>query len=348
MNSSWTVSPLAAGDVADLIGRHPLDLEVGLHRRDPGTVGRQRLGQLLLLRRADPRARLRILRDEVRGAQVGQELAATDDDQMFGGDGHLTHEVARHENGPPPRRQRLHELADPDDAFGVEAVHGLVEHHHLRVTEHGGRDAETLGHTEREAANPLLRDLAHARHVEHLVHPLGGDAVGLAQRHEMGPRGATAVDVLGVEQGADLAHRILRAPEALPVDQGLAGLRPVEAQDEPHRRRLARTVRPEETGDDARLNGERQVVDGELVPVALAQTVHLYHAGPLPSSGIVWCQQNAAPRCAVSRPGHPTGRPKRVISFSQPLLSRQEVDSASISVGAAEPVKGFRVRRSTQ
>ncbi len=257
-----------------------------------------------------------ILGDEVRRAHVGEQPAATDDDQMFGRDGHLAHEVAGHEDGPPPRRQRLHELPDPDDALGVEAVHGLVEHQHRGSPSMAAAMPEPLGHTEREATDPLLGDLAHARHLEHLVHALGRDAVGLAQRHEVGPRRAAAVDVLGVEQGPDLAHRILGRAEALPVDQGLAGCRPVEPQDQPHRRRLAGPVRPEETGDDARLNGERQVVDGELVPVALAQTAHLNHAGlsrVLASCGVSKTRRRAVP--FLVRP------PYRAPDQAQPIFS---------------------------
>jgi hypothetical protein len=50
--------------------------------------------------------------------------------------------------------EHLHQVPDPQDAFGVEPVDRLVEQQDLRVTEHGHGHAEPLAHAEREAPYP--------------------------------------------------------------------------------------------------------------------------------------------------------------------------------------------------
>src|SRR6185312_9029861 len=54
----------------------------------------------------------------------------------------------------------------------------------------------------------------------------------------------------------------------------------VEAENHPHRRRLARPVRPEEAGDPARPHGEGKPVDRERGAESLAETFYLDHRVP--------------------------------------------------------------------
>jgi hypothetical protein len=84
---------------------------------------------------------------------------------------------------------------------------------------------------------------------EHLVHPAAGDAVALSQAEQMVIGPAAAVQRLGVEEGAHLAH-----------GGGLPG-----------------AVRAEEAGDQAGPDGERQVADGRGGAVALRQVVGFDH-----------------------------------------------------------------------
>jgi len=60
-------------------------------------------------------------------------------------------------------RQGLEELADPGDAFGVQAVDRLVKHQDRRVAEQRDGDAETVLHTEREALDPAAASVRVAR-----------------------------------------------------------------------------------------------------------------------------------------------------------------------------------------
>src|SRR3954451_5461910 len=211
--------PLARGDVTDLIGGHAVPLQIALGPGDLSATRAQGGHQLVPLRRADPGVGLGVGGDEVGGAHVRQQPAAADDDEVLRGQRHLAHEVAGHEHGPAAPGEGVHELADPDDALGVEAVHRLVVHQDLWIAEHGGGDAEALGHAQGEAADPLLGHLAQPGQLQHLSHSGAGKTVALAQRHQVRLRRTAAVYVLGVEQGADLTHGRLRGAVGVPVDE---------------------------------------------------------------------------------------------------------------------------------
>ena len=81
----------------------------------------------------------------------------------------------------------------------------------------------------------------------------------------------------GLEQPADLVQRRGMVAVVLPVYGYIAGRGPIEAEDQPHRRRLAGAVRAEEAGHDAGLDGECQIVDGALIAVHLRQGGSLDH-----------------------------------------------------------------------
>ena len=138
---------------------------------------------------------------------VGDQVAPADDDHVGRRERHLAHQVARDENGPALGRQRLHERADPDDAFGVEAVDRLVEDQDGRVPEQRPRYPEALGHAERESAGPSVGDVAQADEIEHFVDPLDRDAARLGQGQQVVPCLAPGLVRLGVEDGADFTHR---------------------------------------------------------------------------------------------------------------------------------------------
>ena len=74
--------------------------------------------------------------------------AAADDDDVLRRVLHLAHEVAGDQDGAPLRGEVLEQIADPDDALGVQAVDGLVEQQRRRIAEQGGGDAEALEHAQ--------------------------------------------------------------------------------------------------------------------------------------------------------------------------------------------------------
>src|SRR5206468_3764758 len=110
-------------------------------------------------------------------------------------------------------------------------------------------------------ADSLARDVAEADEVDHLVDASLWKAVRLSEREQVVVRRAAGVDGARLEQRADLAERRRMVAVMAAVDGDIALLWGVEAEYEPHRRRLARAVRPEESGDDAGVDGEAQPVD---------------------------------------------------------------------------------------
>jgi acetyl-CoA acetyltransferase len=106
------------------------------------------IGQQALLDGPDPDTRSGVPVDELFRASVGNNAAAADDEQVVGGLGHLAHQVAGQEHRAALGGQRLHQVPDPHDAVGVQAVDRLVEQHRLGVAEQGRGDAEPLVHAE--------------------------------------------------------------------------------------------------------------------------------------------------------------------------------------------------------
>jgi hypothetical protein len=71
----------------------------------------------------------------------------------------------------------------------------------------------------------------------------------------------------------------------LAVDQRGAARRRVEPEHDAHRGGLAGAVRAQEPGDDARLDGEGQVLDGDLLAVALRDMVDFDHVTMIGAAG---------------------------------------------------------------
>ncbi|EOY50370.1 hypothetical protein SLI_5662 [Streptomyces lividans 1326] len=249
----------------------------------------QRRGQLLAqlglgVRRPHAREVGGVGRDEIRHAHVGHQLAAPDDDQVVGGQRHLAHQVRGDEDGAAFRGERLHQVAHPVDALRVEAVDRLVEEQHLGVAEQRGGDAEPLAHAEGEALGTPLGHVLEAHHAEHLVHPAGRDAGQLGEAQQVVAGGPPAVHRLGVQERPDVARGVRQPAVRVAADGHVARRGVVQAQDHPHRRRLARAVGPQEAGDGTGPHLEGEVVHGGLVAVSLGQADSLDHA-PHPSEG---------------------------------------------------------------
>src|ERR1700683_1431823 len=88
---------------------------------------------------------------------------------------------------------------------------------------------------------------------------------------------APAVHGFRVEQRTDLAHGPGQLVQALAVDRDGTACRPVKAQDQAHRSRLARAVRTEESGNLPRLNVKGQAVHGDGFAVSLGEASCLDH-----------------------------------------------------------------------
>ena len=114
-------------------------------------------------------------------------------------------------------------------------------------------------------------------HLQHLVHPAPGQAVGPGQPAQVGAGAAVRVHPSGVQQRAHSAQRRLQLPVPAAVDEHPTGVRVVQPERHAHGGGLAGTVRAEEPGDPAGFDGERQIVDRDRAPVALGQADRLNH-----------------------------------------------------------------------
>ena len=184
----------------------------------------------------------------------------------------------------PSDARRRRRLAHPADPVGVEPVHRLVEQQHARITEQRFGDAETLAHAEREVARQLLGDRGQSDEVEHLVDAASRDVVRLGQHPKVRVGAPTGMDRLRLEERADLAKRPGEIVVVTTIDRDRAGVRSVEAHDQAHRRRLPRPVRTEEPRHVTGLHVEAQIVDGDLVAVALGEASSLDRVLPLPGT----------------------------------------------------------------
>jgi hypothetical protein len=138
-----------------------------------------------------------------------------------------------------------------------------------------GRDSQPLAHPQRELADPLARDIAQPDPLDQLVDAGLRDAVRLRERKQVVARRASGMNRARLEQRPYLVERGLKVAVGLPVHGHRSRGRAVEAEDQAHRRRLARAVGAEKAGHDPGKDREGQVVHGPFVAVLLREPVRL-------------------------------------------------------------------------
>jgi hypothetical protein len=180
---------------------------------------------------------------------------------MVGGVLQLAHQMAGDEDHPPLGGQRPHEATDPDDAVRVEAVHRLVEEEYGRVAQQRAGDPQPLLHAQRVAARPALGRRGEPDLVEDLTDAPLRNAVAVREPEQVVAPAPAGVHRGGVQQRADLGQRGLQRPVRPPIDERLALVRSVQAQNDPHGGGLAGAVGTDEPGDLARPDGEGEPVD---------------------------------------------------------------------------------------
>src|SRR5450755_4605764 len=108
-------------------------------------------------------------------------------------------------------------------------------------------------------------------------------ALSLRKDEQVVVGAAARMNGLCFEQCARGPERFDEVAIAVAADGRGAGVGPVEAENESHGCRLPGAVRAKESGDFARLNRERQVINGELVGVSFAEITRLYQPDCLSS-----------------------------------------------------------------
>jgi hypothetical protein len=320
------------GDLPDLGGRQPGDLElVGAGPLHGGAFGKRAV-QVVHVGRADPHPLSAQATQDLADAGVGDEAATSDDDDAVGDQLHLAHQVTGDQHGAALVGEAAQQRTDPSDPVEVEAVDRFVEEEDLRVAQQRGSDPEPLPHAQGVALDPPAGRSPEADLVDHLLDPSEADAVGAGPDAQVCPSGTAGVHRAGVEQRPDLAQWRGELDVPLGVDGRDPGSGPIEAHDHPHRRRLGGPVRAEEAGDLPCRHVEREVVDGAHGAVPLGESSHADHGSNARSDGghkarrmCGGCVQIAAAdlhRTFTSCPPHTTKQASRLAPCQSAELHR--------------------------
>ena len=178
--------------------------------------------------------------------------------------------------------ERVNELADIDDLFGVEPGGGLVEDQHVGAVNQRLRQPDALPVAAREMADDLVPHVPERATLQHGVDAAGDLGAGdsLQPRHEV-----EKLDDFhfGVERRSfgQIADPLLHLEGLLghveSGDGGLAQRGGQEPGQDPHRGGLAGAIRPEKADNFAAVDIKADVVDRNRRPVAFGQTLNFNH-----------------------------------------------------------------------
>ncbi|GBH25808.1 hypothetical protein BvRS1_28570 [Burkholderia vietnamiensis] len=232
-------------------------------------------------RRIDARGRLDRRRDQ--HLAIGQHRDARRQRD------HRVEVVRNHHDGQPERAvQRPDQLDEFVGGLRVEAGRRLVEEQQLGLERDRARDADALDHPARQRGRHLRRMLA--RQPDHLelehhdvMQQVGRHAAEPAQRLRdvVEHRHRREQRALLEQHPRARAHQ----PRARFVDRrrilaehlDRARRRPLEAEDLPHQRRLARAGAADDRDDLAAPYVEVELLVDDVAPVALGEVTHLDH-----------------------------------------------------------------------
>jgi hypothetical protein len=210
--------------------------------------------------------------------------------------------------------QAAQQVAQPADAFRVEAVGRLVEDQHCGVADQRRRDTQSLAHAQRIGLELPSAGRGEPHQPQHLVGPIRRDPARPADDPQVVAARAAPM------RGGALQHRT--HPPDRPVQllvsaasdgRGARGW-PGQPEQHPQGRGLPRTIRPEEPRHPARLRRERQAVDRRELAVALGQARQHDPAGattrrfrhPRHERGVTGAGQERGLACATGlAPGQP-------------------------------------------
>ena len=273
--SSWTAIPSARASSPIASAPSPRDEQRPLVALDLAAARRDRRGEPLEIGGANPRGHL------AAGGELGQrrlrdQLAVADHDQLVGGLVDLGEDVAGDEHGAALGGLRSQQVAQPAHPLRVESVGRLVEDQDAGIAEQRRRQRQALAHAQRVALDATVGGAASARPSPAPRRPASAGC----RPPPRAPAGGCARCGRGGRRSPPAPRRSCAAARAIavggsPLDQRLAAARPQQAEQRPHRRRLAGAVGAEEAGHAAGLDREGEVVDGHGLAVALGQISNL-------------------------------------------------------------------------
>ena len=155
----------------------------------------------------------------------------------------------------------------------VEGAERLVEQEHLRLRRERPGERHPLPLAARELGRVAVAEASSCTSSEQLVDPLADLGLRpLAHRQperDVVAHGHVLEGGVVLEDEADVPLLRRERGRVLAGDQDLALVRPLEPGDDPEQGRLAGAARPEQRGERAAFDLERDVVEGDEVAEAL-------------------------------------------------------------------------------
>src|SRR5690625_3790492 len=222
--------------------------------------------------------------DELLPGALGLDPAGVDDPDPVAEAFGLLHVVRRVQHRHALDGQRLDGLEDRVARLRVDADRRLVEDEQLGPVEEPDADVEAALHAAGELLRRVLGAVGEPDELEHLgsaLPQLGtAQAVQPAEEHEVLPGAELGVDRQVLRDEPELPLRCdLPRPHPPPTDAHLPRVGCEQPGDDGDRRRLARTVGPEQPVGLAGGDVEGHIVDGGEAPEAFDEAAGLEDGG---------------------------------------------------------------------
>ena len=200
------------------------------------------------------------------------DVAVVDDRGDVAGLLDLVEQVRGEQHGAALGDQLADQVAELEDAGGVEAVDRLVEDQQLGVAEQAAGDAEALAHAERVGADLVVGPAAEADALERGVDaPVGALVARRGVHVQVLAAGEMAVEARLLDDRADARQRLRAVVLAEQADRAAGGLR--EPEQQPDQRRLAGAVGAQEAEGAAARHLEVDVLEGGAIAEALPEAL---------------------------------------------------------------------------
>jgi hypothetical protein len=180
-------------------------------------------------------------------------------------------------------RQLANEAPHVADPCRVETVRRLVQKEKPRITKKRRRDAESLAHSLGVGRDPVVATVGEAELLQHRLHAprVGPVAVERGEQAQVPASCQIRIESRLLDEAPDTPERGRPESRIGSEDGDRPRVASHEAEQDAHRRRLARPVGAEKPVDLARGNGEIDVVHGAPRSVVLDEASDLdcrFHA----------------------------------------------------------------------
>ncbi len=176
---------------------------------------------------------------------------------------HLFQQVRAQENRDPALPQLENQIPDLPRADRIHAGRRLVENHQPRLLHQRLGQPDALQHALRVAADPPVAGAFQIHQAQQFAHPVFQDFALQAAEFAVKPQGLRAAQVfveIGIlRQETDVVARV-HLQRVLAENRAGAGRRGHQPQQRLHRRRFARSVRPDQPVNLARHDPDRDPV----------------------------------------------------------------------------------------